>query len=242
MDHTAGPLRRRRGPTFLSIPVELRLQIYSYTLPRPRSGEEYLHIYPTSVLFAFDFHAKYKVSIRNILRTCRAVHAEFSEYLYQRTKFIIVDHIAQDELWLKRYIHVVRHLEIKVTSYRVLPVDSHLRSMFRTIAESQQRCINAHGKTRLGSLTINLASISPLVVGPERQRVMDMLAYVLGDRRCRIAQALYTIRGLRRFDITGLEEGDVRELLERLRDRVTRNIVATSRRDLSFAQRMSAAF
>ncbi|KAI9772094.1 MAG: hypothetical protein M1840_001382 [Geoglossum simile] len=62
-----------------------------------------------------------QVGIRNILRTCRAVHAEFSEYLYQHTKFIIVDNIGQDELWLRRYIHVVRHPEIRVTSYQALP-------------------------------------------------------------------------------------------------------------------------
>jgi hypothetical protein len=241
LDHTAGALRRRM-PTFLSIPVELRLQIYSYILPKPRRGEQYLHIYPTSVLFAFDFHPKYKVSIRNVLRTCRAVHAEFSEYLYQRTKFIIVDHIAQDGFWLKRYIHVVRHLEIKVTSYQVLPINSHLRSMFWTLAESQQRCAGVHGKTRLNSLTINLASISPSAGGPEKQRFMHTLAYVLEDRRCRIAQALCAIRGLRRFDISGLEGEDVEELLERLRDKVTGNIAATSQRDLSFAQRMSAGF
>jgi hypothetical protein len=237
-----GPLRKRTGATFLSIPTELRLQIYSYILPKPRLGEEYLRIYPTSVLFAFDFHAKYTISIRNILRTCRTVHAEFSEFLYQRTKFIIIDHIAQDELWLKRYIHVVRHLEIKVTSYHPLPIHSHLLSIFRTIAESQQKSLGIHRQTRLSSLTINLESITPLLSGQGRQRVLDTIRYVLEDRRCRIAQALYTIRGLRNFDISGLETGDVKELQERLRDRVTRDIVTMSRRDISFAQRMSAAF
>ncbi|KAH0543294.1 hypothetical protein FGG08_002357 [Glutinoglossum americanum] len=236
--------RPSRRTTFFSLPAELRLRIYSCILPRPRLGEEYLHIYPTSVLFTFDFHVKYKADIRNILRTCRIVHAEFSEFLYQHTKFVIIDRIAEDELWLKRYIHIVRHLEIKVTSYHPLVVIvRNLKLMFRTIAMSQHKSICFREKPLLSSLTINLEFIRPLLWDQEKQGVINTLSFFVEDRWRIAAREFYTIRGLQDFDISGLETEDTKELLDRLRDRVTRDIVlAPPQQEMPFAQRMSAAF
>jgi hypothetical protein len=164
----------RRGPTFLSLPAELRLQIYSHALPRPHQGEEYLRIRPTGNFFDYDYGAKCKITIRSVLRTCRAIHAEFSEFLYQCIKFNIIDNVAQDELWLKQYICVVRHLEIKVMSCYQLE-RCHLRPIFHTIAEGQQKNIGVHGKFRLNSLTINLEPVDRL--RGEGERVFNPLHF-----------------------------------------------------------------
>ncbi|KAH0565320.1 hypothetical protein GP486_001281 [Trichoglossum hirsutum] len=154
----------------------------------------------------------------------------------------LTDLVAQGDLWLKQCIHVARHPEIQVTSYhRPLPVRSHL-SMVRTIAESQQKSV---GKSRLSSLAINLQSAELPLRSAEKQRIPDETCYLLEDQRCPIAQALHIIPGLREFDISGLETMDVKglkELVERVRERVTGDIVTMSQQDMSFAQRMSAAF
>ncbi|KAI9868292.1 MAG: hypothetical protein M1813_005735 [Trichoglossum hirsutum] len=206
----------RRGPTFLSLPAELRLQIYSHALPRPHQGEEYLRIRPTGNFFDYDYGAKCKITIRSVLRTCRAIHAEFSEFLYQCIKFNIIDNVAQDELWLKQYICVVRHLEIKVMSCYQLE-RCHLRPIFHTIAEGQQKNIG-----------------NPLIGSGVKESVYS-IRYISVNPGCEIAQAPCTVRGLQKLDIPGLETETKEDLLERLRDRVMGDIVTKSQRDTPFA-------
>jgi len=76
----------------------------------------------------------------------------------------------------------------------------------------------------LTSLVLNLVSIRLETSESEQSEVIRVLTYMLEDPRCKVAQALCTIRGLQKLDIIGWEDQEFKRLQSKLREYVTTNI------------------